>query len=144
MRYLIAAIILLLGSAAVVRAQSFPGDNGAGTRLGMQQMRQSGEVGSVTLFRRGPNATLVVLDVQSVPGTPQPASIQRNQGCDGSPIDPRPAFKLHDLVKAGPSGHSATVVNASEDKLLSGNYSTIVHANRADPTWYVSCGHLYR
>ena len=104
----------------------------------MEEIGQSGQVGAVTLFNRGPNATLVVLNVQQPPPHPQPAALQRAHGCER--IDPQIAYRLNPVV----DGRSSTIVPVSQDRLLSGNYSAIVHANLANPTWYVSCGHLYR
>jgi hypothetical protein len=125
------------GCVGLAQAQIAPNDTGAGKERGVQSMNNSGEVGTVTLFARGPNSTLVVLHVQQSPDHPQPAALQRAHGCGR--IESQMTYKLNDVV----SGHSATVVPASEDRLLSGNYSAVVHANRAEPTRYVNCGHLY-
>src|SRR5947209_11982498 len=38
-------------TTAVASAQSYPDDSGAGTRLGIEQLNTSGQVGEVTLFR---------------------------------------------------------------------------------------------
>ncbi|HXP92956.1 MAG TPA: hypothetical protein VN905_05760 [Candidatus Binatia bacterium] len=132
------AAALVAGSVGLAQAQMAPNDMGTGAQRGATALRQSGEVGTVTLFDRGPNATLVVLNVQQAPNHPQPAALQRAQSC--RQIEPQVAFPLNDVV----GGHSSTIVNVSKDRLLSGNYAAIVHANHADPTWYVNCGHLYR
>lgn len=132
---LVAALALSANGSA--QAQIAPNDTGAGERRGAEALSQSGEVGTITLFRRGPNATLVVLDVEQAPNHPQPASLQRARGCDR--IQPQVAFRLNNVVH----GHSATVVPASEARLLSGNYSALVHGFAAGRTSYVTCGHLY-
>jgi hypothetical protein len=41
------------------------------------------------------------------------------------------------------NGLSKTLVKASMDRLLSGNYNVNVHAS-TNAAIYVSCGHLYR
>jgi hypothetical protein len=138
-------------AAIPVLAQIAPSDTGAGVRRGMQDMNVSGQVGSVTLYRRnGGSGTLVVIDVQGQrPGHIESATIQRGKSCSASDIDNNPVWKLNDVSE----GRSATVVPASEDRLLSGNYVVIVHAGNVTTTgsamasrasWQPSlCGHLY-
>ena len=97
-------------------AQIAPGDTGAGTQLGMAAENNSGEVGTITLFARGPSSTLVVIRLESEPpGRPQPARLHRGHAC--SRIDPKPAYGLAPVVE----GVSKTIVTAPETKLLSGN-----------------------
>jgi hypothetical protein len=132
------AATLGLAASGGALAQIGPNDSGAGTRLGIQQLNNSGQVGEVTLFKRG-NDTLVVLRVQSVPaGRSEPAHIHRGSDC--SSIDPKPAFGLAPVV----NGVSRTLVKYSEDRLLSGNYVVNVHASDRQLAHYVACGHLYR
>jgi hypothetical protein len=132
------AATLGLAASGGALAQIGPNDSGAGTRLGIQQLNNSGQVGEVTLFKRG-NDTLVVLRVQSVPsGRSEPAHIHRGSDC--SNIDPKPAFGLAPVV----NGVSRTLVKYSEDRLLSGNYVVNVHASDHALGHYVACGHLYR
>jgi len=142
-----AAGVATLGSASVARAQIDPDDTGLGSKLGMQQMNNSGEVGTVTLYGRGGGATLVVLRLASEPpGRAQPAHIHRGRSC--AALDPRPAYGLAPAV----NGLSRTLVQAPEDKLLSGNYVVAVSAAsagagrgaRVRPAHDVSCGELYR
>jgi hypothetical protein len=135
---IIFAAALAISWAGGASAQITPGDTGAGERRGIESLNQSGEVGTVTLFHRGPSSTLVVLDVQQAPDHPQIAALQRAKDC--SRIQPQIAFKLNNVVH----GHSATVVAASEDRLLSGNYAAIVRSSVTTPAFYVNCGHLYR
>jgi len=118
-------------------AQIAPDDSGAGTKRGIQEVNNSGQVGTVTLFRHG-ESTLVVIELHSVPaGRREPAHIHRGRDCDS--LDPNPAFGLAPVV----NGVSRTIVHYSEDKLLSGNYSVNVHASDSDLKHYVACGHLY-
>jgi hypothetical protein len=152
---LAAAGVATFGSASVARAQIDPDDTGLGTKLGMAEMNNSGEVGTVTLFDRGRNTTLVVLQLASEPpGRAQRAQIQRGRSC--ATREPRPAYGLAPAV----DGLSRTLVQAPEGKLLSGNYvvavsaagvragrSARVDAGRAASavaTHDVSCGELYR
>ncbi len=125
---------LLAGTAS---AQIDPGDAGLGTKLGLQSQNNSGEVGTVTLFKRGAS-TLVVLALQSAPAGAQPAHIHRGKSC--STLDPVPAFPLANVV----NGRSKTIVHASESKLLSGNYVVNVHQSLANAKRYVACGELYQ
>jgi hypothetical protein len=103
----------------------------------MEQQNNSGEIGEVTLFARGANRTLVVLDIKGAPSFPQPAHVHRGT-CEN--LNPVPAYPLNNLV----NGRSSTMVNVSEDRLLPGNYSVNVHRSTSNLKLYVSCGHLYR
>ncbi|MBC5811670.1 MAG: hypothetical protein GIW95_12575 [Candidatus Eremiobacteraeota bacterium] len=126
-------------TGAVAIAQIAPDDTGAGTQLGMLEQSNSGQVGDVTLFRRG-NNTLVVIDLKGTPsGSREPAHIHRGKSITCDDIDPKPMFGLADVV----NGKSRTLVHYSEDKLLSGNYSVNVHKSASNIKHYVSCGHLY-
>ncbi len=119
-------------------AQLAPDDSGAGTQLGMAQQNNSGQTGFVTLFRRGPASTLVVIQLDSeLPGRSEPAHIHRGADCDS--LDPVPMYPLAPVI----NGTSKTLVKAPEDKLLSGNYDVNVHSS-ANLRVYLSCGHLYR
>jgi hypothetical protein len=97
----------------------------------MQEMHYSGQVGTVTLFHApSKSGTLVVLNVQGQRhGWPEAASIQRGKSCLPSGIDERPTWMLNNVS----DGHSATVVNASLSKLLSGNYVVVVHGGAPIP-----------
>jgi hypothetical protein len=121
-----ACVAAFVAAAIPVLAQISPGDTGAGVQRGMQDMNYSGQVGSVTLYRSSTRSgTLVVLNVQGQrSGRIESASIQRGKDCLASDIGTSPVWMLNDVS----NGRSATVVNASESKLLSGNYVVIVHA----------------
>jgi hypothetical protein len=120
-------------------SQIAPGDTGAGTKLGLAELNNSGEVGSVTLFGRGPSSTLVVIRLAQEPeGRQQPAHIHRGHSC--ATLDPKPAYGLAPVI----NGLSKTLVNAPQDKLLSGNYVVNVHASAQHIGQYVACGELYQ
>jgi len=158
-----AIVAAFLATALPVLAQMAPGDTGAGVQRGIQQLDQSGQVGTVTLFNGG-GRTRVVLNIHGEPrGRVEAAHIHRGKGCDPSQIDPKPVYPLNNVV----NGRSASTVNAPEDKLLSGNYVVIVHAGPMPAEApgmmgshmtsmhgmmmtskaaekYMSCGYLYR
>jgi hypothetical protein len=133
------ALLGTLAFAVAAGAQIAPDDSGTGTKLGVSQQNNSGEVGEVTLFHRGPGSTLVELHLSSEPeGRQQPAHIHRGHEC--ASLDPKPAYGLAPVV----NGWSKTLVQASEDKLLSGNYVVNVHASAQKLGYYVACGELHR
>ncbi|MGH7715889.1 MAG: hypothetical protein ACREML_07815, partial [Vulcanimicrobiaceae bacterium] len=157
-----AIVAAFLATALPVLAQMAPGDTGAGVQRGIQQLNQSGQVGSVTVFHGGASSR-VVIDIHGEPaGRVEAAHIHRGKGCGPGQIDPTPVYALNNVV----GGHSATSVKAPEDKLLSGNYVVIIHAGpmpAAAPGMmgmhmgsmkgmatskaaekYMSCGYLYR
>ena len=132
----VAAVIGVLAIHLSVGAQVVPGDAGAGVQRGVQELNNSGQVGDITLFGRG-GQTRVVLTLKGGAGS-EPAHLHRGKACD-QPIDPKPAYGLANVV----SGRSSTTVNATIDKLLSGNYVVIVHS-ASNVNHYVACGQLYQ
>jgi hypothetical protein len=150
-RFAVTAIVAaFLATALPVLAQIAPGDTGAGVERGVQQKNQSGQVGTVTLFNSG-GSTHVVLNIHGVPaGRVEAAHIHRGKGCDPGQIDPKPTYPLANVV----NGRSESTIQASEDKLLSGNYVVIVHAGPMEMKGmmmpskasevYMACGYLYR
>lgn len=128
-----------LGASPVAAfAQISPGDSGAGTQLGMQQLNNSGEIGTVTLYGHGAK-TQVVIDLKGEPaGRSQPAHIHRGHDC--ASINPKPTYALKNVV----NGHSSTLVNAPMARLLSGNYAVNVHLSPQNIPHYVACGALYK
>lgn len=128
---------MMCAGAAV--AQYPPGDPKLGTKLGIQELNNSGEDGEVALYGKdGGRTTLVVVNLEGAPHLrPQPVSIRRSYDCEKISSE---VISLHWLV----NGHSSTLVNIPILKLLVGNYSVVVGSRLLDPTHYVSCGHLYQ
>ncbi len=133
-----AALVGVLGMTSAAIAQIDPSDQGLGTERGIAQQNNSGETGTVTLFKRGDHSTLVVVSLaQQPPGRSQPAHIHRGHTCDS--LDPKPAFGLAPVV----NGVSRTLVKVSDTRLLSGNYVVNVHSSAQNMGRYVACGELY-
>jgi hypothetical protein len=137
------AATLFVAASAVppppASAQIAPGDTGAGTQLGMAAENNSGEVGTITLFDRGPSSTLVIIRLASEPlGRQQPARLHRAHDC--SLVDPKPAYGLAPVVE----GISKTIVTAPATKLLSGNYVANVRSSSQNGRRSVSCGELHQ
>lgn len=133
------ALVAALLATTVASAQSYPDDPGVGVERGVEQVNNSGQVGTVTLFRRGP-ATRVVIDLKGTdPARVQSVRIYRGTSCED--LDPgRPAYFLTDMKNGG----SVSTVNAPEAKLLSGNYNVIVFSSNLAGAQATACGHLYQ
>ncbi len=112
-----------------------PTDHGLGIKLGIQEFNNSGQVGWVTLFRRG-DKTLVAITLDGT-SRREPAHIHRAKSCDDpSEVDPAVVVPLADVV----GGKSSTTINVPVSRLLSGNYAVVVHSPNGGS--YVACGHL--
>lgn len=134
-----AAALTAILACVPVLAQVVPGDFGAGQERGLQEMNNSGEVGTATVYDRGP-ATSIVINLKGQPaGRRQPAHLHRGKACDSS-VDPKPAYPLNDVV----NGRSSSGVDLPVGRVLSGNYVVIVHASAQNMNRYVSCGQLYQ
>jgi hypothetical protein len=121
-------------------AQIDPDDTGQGTKLGLAERHNSGQVGSVTLLVRGPQLTLVVLRVASVPpGRLEPARVSRTRSCSRRARGSAAAWDLAPVT----GGVSSSAVPLPVDRLLAGNYLVEVFARKGS-TVRVSCGELYR
>ncbi|MFN2459995.1 MAG: hypothetical protein ABR591_04845 [Candidatus Velthaea sp.] len=131
------AFALVSALGAYASAQS-PDDTGAGDRLGMQQLNNSGQIGAVTLFNHGATTNLVVALDSVPPGRVEAVTIHRGRDCDS--VDPKALMRLTDLK----NGRSRSTVKMSQDKLLSGNYSVLVYSGTQSNAHAVACGHLYR
>jgi opacity protein-like surface antigen len=139
-RTVVAALVAALLTTAAASAQSYPGDPGVGVERGMEQVNNSGQVGTVTLFHAGPSATRVNLALKGTdPGRVQSVRIYRGKDCDNFDAPGRPAYFLNDMK----NGVSNSVVKAPEDKLLSGNYNVVVFSSNRAGAGATSCGHLY-
>jgi len=130
----VATIALSLGGSA--SAQTAPDDSGAGFKLGVQQLNNSGQIGSLTLFRRG-QKTLITIHVDGAPGKPEAVTIHRGTDCDN--VSANATYRLNDLSH----GRGSTLVDAPFAKLISGNYSLLVYGGTAANSRAVACGHLY-
>ena len=133
----IATLVAALLTGAVASAQSYPGDPGAGTERGIQELNNSGQVGTVTLFRRDPNTRVVVV-LHGVPdGRVESVRVYRGPSCDD--LVTTPAYFLTDLK----NGLSASLLKAPEPKLLSGNYNVVFFSSTLPGARATACGHLY-
>ena len=135
-RALTVSMMSLLATAAA-SAQSYPGDTGAGTERGVQSVNNSGQVGTVTIFRRDPD-TRVRLSLKGIdPNRVQSVRLYRGPSCDD--LGSAPAYFLTDMR----NGVSTTAVHAPQDKLLSGNYNVVVFSSNQAGARSTACGHLY-
>ena len=137
MKSLIAALAAAALTTTAALAQSYPGDPGSGEQRGMEQVNNSGQVGMVTLFRRGPSTAVGVELKGTEPGHVQSVRIYRGPSCDD--LAPKPQYFLSDMR----NGVSRSVVKAPEEKLLSGNYNVVVFSSNQAGARATACGHLY-
>ncbi|MEO7038972.1 MAG: hypothetical protein ABI186_02955 [Candidatus Elarobacter sp.] len=132
----LAAMVWVTASAA--SAQSYPDDTGAGTQRGLAQMGNSGQVGTVTLFRHD-RATRIVVELHgTLPGRVQTVAVVRGPAC--GQLSPRAPYRLAPL-RGGVS--TTPALGAPEDTLLSGNYNLVVFSSNAAGARVTACGHLY-
>ena len=138
MKRIAAALALALLTTTTASAQSYPDDPGLGTERGIEQVNNSGQVGTVTLFRRGA-ATRVVVDLKGTdPSRVQSVRLYRGPSCDD--LGTRgPAYFLTDMR----NGASVSTVKAPEEKLISGNYNLVVFSSNGKGVRATACGHLY-
>ncbi|HEY4438935.1 MAG TPA: hypothetical protein VGN14_00685 [Candidatus Elarobacter sp.] len=132
-----AALGIVVLSATAAAAQSYPGDSGAGVQRGVEQVNNSGQVGTVTLFRGGVT-TRVEIALQGTTAKPESVRIYRGPSC--ADLSARPVFVLADVK----NGISRSSIAASADTLLSGNYDVVIFANNRAGARAAACGHLYR
>ena len=137
MKRIAAVVAFSLLAGAVAAAQSYPGDAGAGTERGIEQVNNSGQVGTVTLYRADPH-TRVALDLKGSDGRAQSVRLYRGPSCDD--LATRPTYVLADLR----GGTSRSIVAVGEDKLLSGNYNVVIFSSNRVGAHATACGHLYQ
>jgi Cu/Zn superoxide dismutase len=137
MKRLVAAVAAVILTTAHAGAQSYPGDSGAGVQRGIQQLNNSGQVGTVTLFNAGASTRLVV-ELKGGPAHAQSVKLFRGPSCDDVSTG-APAYVLGDAH----NGRSASAANAPESQLLSGNYNVVVFASNRTGARATACGHLY-
>ncbi|HEX3464774.1 MAG TPA: hypothetical protein VHS78_12075 [Candidatus Elarobacter sp.] len=132
----IAALAAALLMTAAASAQPYPGDPGAGDQRGVQQLNNSGQVGTATLFRRGASTRVVVELHGTEPGRVQSVRIYRGPSCDD--LTGKPQYFLTDMR----AGRSVSTVPVPEEKLLSGNYNVVVFSSNQAGARSTACGHL--
>ncbi|HEX3550485.1 MAG TPA: hypothetical protein VHT53_08920 [Candidatus Elarobacter sp.] len=138
-----AALVLTTGTAlaftaTIALAQSYPGDPGVGVQRGMEQLNNSGQVGTATLYNAGAGTRVVVELHGTAPGRTQSVRIYRGPSCDDVGTS-GPAYFLSDMR----NGRSSSVVKAPESTLLSGNYNVVVFSSAQAGARATACGHLY-
>lgn len=138
MKRSVAALVAALLTTAVAAAQSYPGDSGTGTQLGIEQVNNSGQVGMVTLLDRGAETRVLVHLQGTPPGRAQSVRFYRGHSCEDF-VPGGPAFFLTDLK----DGDSRSTVKLPEAKLLSGNYNIVIFASNTAGAHATACGHLY-
>ena len=117
-------------------AQIAPTDTGAGELRGMQDINNSGQVGSATFFP-DPKGTKVEVRVRGMrEGRIEPLAILRGKSCET--VEPTLGWTLAPLIE----GRSVTVIAAPIAKVLSGNYVIIAHADDHVSGHNLSCGEL--
>ncbi|HEX3469397.1 MAG TPA: hypothetical protein VHT05_15050 [Candidatus Elarobacter sp.] len=137
MKRLAIVTVAALVAGAGASAQPFPGDPGLGVQRGMEQLNNSGQVGTVTLFAGGPNARVVVELHGTRDGRTQAVRLYRGPSCDA--LAAAPVYVLTEMR----SGRSVSLVKAPESTLLSGNYNAVVLSSTAPGAKPTACGHLY-
>src|ERR1700682_208962 len=138
MKRSVAALVAALLTTAVASAQSYPGDSGTGTQLGIEQVSNSGQVGMVTLLDRGPETRVLVHLEGAPPGRAQSLRIYRGHSCEDF-VPGGPAYFLNDLK----NGESRSTVKLPVAKLLSGNYNVVIFSANTAGVPATACGHLY-
>jgi hypothetical protein len=101
-------------------------------------VNNSGQVGTVTLFRRDPGTRIQIALHGVTDGRVESVRIYRGSSCDD--LKPRPTYFLADLK----NGVSRSSVGLTQDRLLSGNYNVVVFSNNHAGAQTVACGHLYQ
>jgi hypothetical protein len=135
MLFAIAAIAICLGGVA--SAQINPNDSGFGTKLGLMQLNNSGQIGAVTFFAHG-HKTLARVQIEGAGYRLEAVAIHRGTDCDSLAMPA--AYTLSPLRH----GTSTSFIDAPESKLLSGNYNVVVFSSTKPGGRPVACGHLYR
>jgi hypothetical protein len=131
MRKLALLAALLAGTASPVLAQLSPDQIPAGVVRGIQEETTSGQVGEVAI-----DANTIRVDMKGTSGKPETVTIDREFACSAQPgntVAVLGRLSAGNLVATAPFGN---------DRLLSGNYSVVVHNNTPDSA-RVACGHLY-
>jgi len=128
--------LLAIAMIAPAAAQMAPNDAGHGIERGLTAMNSSAQVGTLNVSR-GTGNPVIVLNVHGAPaGHPETATISRGSDCRMA--DHSAGTVLGQVV----NGHLRATSPLPFDRLMSGNYSVVVHNNTATSR-AVLCGHLY-
>jgi hypothetical protein len=127
----IALVPIALGAGSIAVAQT-----DSSYKLGIQQLNNSGQIGTVNLIKRG-NKTLVTVAIDGAPGKPEAVTIHRGSDCDNVSVEA--TWRLNDASH----GRSSTLVDAPLARLISGNYSLLVYGGTSASSHAVACGHLF-
>ncbi len=130
------AVTLALCAGGGASAAGTPSDL-AGTKLGIMQLNNSGQIGEVIVFAQGPKS-LVHFTLQGAGKRSEAAALFRGADCDS--LERGAAYRLSALSR----GASTTQVAVPSTRLLSGNYNLVVYGNAASTGPAVACAHLYR
>jgi hypothetical protein len=133
---LIAFVLLSALTAVAAAAQSFP-DNGAGVKRGIEELNNSGQVGTVTLVGRRDGTGIVVAINGVAPGRVESVRLFRGPDCEA--LKPTARYILADLK----DGVSRTLVSLSQARLVSGNYNVVVFSSTRRGAPPAACGHLF-
>lgn len=136
MKRSLAVLAAALLTTAAASAQGYP-DTGTGIERGIEQVSNSGQVGSITIVPRGAS-TSVTVNLKGTPNRAQSVRIYRGKSCEND-IAERPAFFLSDMH----GGSSSSTVPVAANRLLSGNYNVLVFSGTQAGARVTACGHLY-
>ena len=136
-----AALALVLAGCGDDNAGQLDHDEPAQLRLDIDQLNDSGESGTVTLFFLPGRQTQVTVELDGAPpDTAQPAHIHKGT-CDE--LDPKPAYGLLP-IKADRTGvgRSVTRIPVGLEELEAGGYAINIHRSAESPDVYVACGNI--
>jgi hypothetical protein len=145
-KYLLALIAVVALTCGLASAQDDRNAN-SGYELGVEQLNNSGQVGTLTLFNRGPRTSVAV----SIPGKLHRAQwigVYRGYGCplafagvdDLNSIATALVYSLKDLRR----GSSISTVPLDFNRLVSGNYTVVIFSSNEAGARPTACGHLYQ
>jgi hypothetical protein len=123
--------VLLAGSAAPALAQLAPDQIPVGVVRGIQAETTSGQVGEVAVRTND-----IRIDMKGTSGKPETVTIERSFACSA-----QPGATVAVLGQLS-NGNLVAPIPLPNGRLLSGNYSVVVHNNTAASA-PVACGHLY-
>ncbi len=119
-------------------AQMAIGDPGPGEVRGIQDLNNSGQIGTARFVPEA-KGTRVIVKIRGVrPGRIQPLAILRGKNCEA--LEPTVGWTLPPII----NGESNAVVMAPASKILSGNYVIVAHADDNVPGHNLACGQLFR